>query len=92
MEASGVSPVGMAMHTGAVQRLALPPVCAKNGEVPGTHCLRMHLIFPRCGDSGLFYDSSVLSDVRVWTRYSILVRIIQWRVMKVQIAAQLLTS
>ena len=77
MEASGVSLIGVAMRTGAVQRLALPPACAKNGEAPGTHCLCMHLIFPRCGDSRLFSNSSVLSDVRVWTQYSILVRIIQ---------------
>ena len=67
--------------------LASSPVRAKNGEAPGTHCLRMRLISPRCGDSGLFSDSSMLSDVRVRTRYSILVRIIQWR--KVRIAAQL---
>ena len=48
----------------------------KNGEAPGTHCLRMHLISPRCGDSGLFSDSSVPCDVRVRTRYSKLVTII----------------
>ena len=30
----------------------------------GTHCLRMHLISPRCWDSGLFSDSSMLCDVR----------------------------
>ena len=41
----------------------------------GTHCLRMRLVSPRCGESGLFSDSSVLCDVRVRTRYSILVRI-----------------
>ena len=69
--------------------LASSPARAKNGEAPGTHCLRMHLISPRYGDSGLFSDSSMLCDVRVRTRYSILVRIIQWRVMKVQITAQL---
>ena len=40
--------------------------CAKN-RVPGTHCLRMCLVSPRCGDSGLFSDSSVPCDVRVWT-------------------------
>ena len=51
------------------------PACAKNGGVPGTHCLRMRLIFLRCGDSGLFSDSSVSCDVRVWTRYSEPVRI-----------------
>ena len=26
----------------------------KNGGAPGTHCLCMRLISPRCGDSGLF--------------------------------------
>ena len=52
------------------------PARAKNGGAPGTHCLRMRLISPRCGESGLFSDSSVLCDVRVRTRYSILVRII----------------
>ena len=36
---------------------------AKNGEAPGTRCLRMCLISPRCGDSGLFSDSSVSCDV-----------------------------
>ena len=34
--------------------LASSPVYAKNGGLPGTHCLLMHLISPRCGDSGLF--------------------------------------
>ena len=71
--------------------LASSPARAKNGEAHGTHYLHMCLISPRCGDSGLFSDSSVLCDVRVRTWYSILVRILQWRVMKVQIAAQLLT-
>ena len=47
--------------------LALSPACAKNGESPGTHCLCMHLIPPRCGDSGLFLDSSVSCEVRVRT-------------------------
>ena len=56
--------------------LATSPARAKNGGAPGTHCLCMHLISPRCGDSGLFSDSSALCDVRVWTWYSILVRII----------------
>ena len=55
--------------------LASSPARAKNGEAPGTHCLRMRLISPKCGDSGLFSDSSALCDVRVRTRYSILVRI-----------------
>ena len=45
-------------------------------KMPDTHCLHMCLISPRCGDSGLFSDSSVLCDVRVWTRYSILIRIL----------------
>jgi len=71
-------------------RLASSPARAENGRAPGTHCLPMRLISLRCGDSGLFSDSSVLCDVRVWTRYSILVRILKWRVMKVRIAAQLL--
>ena len=43
-------------------------------HTPGTHVKR--LISPRCGDSGLFSDSSALCDVRVRTRYSILVRIL----------------
>jgi len=51
--------------------LALSPARAKNGGAPGTHCLRMSLISPRCGECGLFSDSSVLCDVRVRTRYSI---------------------
>ena len=59
----------------AILILALSPARAKNGEAPGTHCLHMCLISLRCGDSGLFSDSSVLCDVRVRTRYSILVRI-----------------
>ena len=57
-------------------RPSLVPARAKNGGAPGTHCLRMRLISPRCGDSGLFSDSSVSCDVRVRTRYSKLVRII----------------
>ena len=56
--------------------IASSPARAKNGEAPGTHCLRMRLISPRCGDSGLFSDSSVSCDVRVRTRYSKLIRII----------------
>ena len=56
--------------------LASSSARAKNGEAPGTHCLCMRLIFPRCGDSGLFSDSSMSCDVRVRTRYSELVRII----------------
>ena len=52
------------------------PAHAKNGGVPGTHCLRMRLISPRCGESGLFSDSSALRDVRVRSRYSILSRIL----------------
>ena len=63
------------------QELSVLPVasslaCKKNGGAPGAHCLRMHLISPRCGESGLFSDSSVLCDVRARTRYSILVKII----------------
>ena len=61
------------------------PWHVKNGEAPGTHCLRMRLISPRCGQSGLFSDSSVLCDIRVRTRYSMLVRIIQQRVIKLRI-------
>ena len=56
--------------------VASSPARAKNGEAPGTHCLRMRLISPTCGDSGLFSDSSVSCDVRVRTRYSKLIRII----------------
>ena len=56
--------------------LASSPVHVKNGEAPGSHCLRMHLISPRCGDSGLFSDSSTLCDIRVRTRFCILVRIL----------------
>ena len=59
------------------QNLASSPACAKKGRAPGTHyTLCMSLISPRCGDSELFSDSSVLCDVRVWTQYSILVRIL----------------
>ena len=56
--------------------LALSPARAKNGEAPGTHCLHMHLISLRCGDSGLFSDSSASCDITVRTRYSKLVWII----------------
>ena len=56
--------------------VASSPAHVKNGEAPGTHCLRMRLISPRCGDSGLFSDSSVSCDIRVQTRYSKIVRII----------------
>ena len=56
--------------------IASSPARAKNGGAPGTHCLHMRLISPRCGDSGLFSDSSALCDVRVRTRCSILVRIL----------------
>ena len=56
--------------------VASSPARAINGEAPGTHCLHMRLISPRCGDSGLFSDSSVSCDVRVRIRYSKLVRII----------------
>ena len=52
------------------EKVALSPARAKNGEAPGTHCLRMRLISPRCGDSGLFSDSSVSCDVGVRARYS----------------------
>ena len=40
-EASGVFPVGVVMHTHAVERLASPLARGKNGEASGTHCLRM---------------------------------------------------
>ena len=33
--------------------IASSPARTKNGEAPGTHCLCMHLISPRCGDSGI---------------------------------------
>ena len=56
--------------------LASSPVWAKNGRAPGTHCLCMRLISPRCGDSGLFSDSSKSCYIRVRTRYSKLVKII----------------
>ena len=59
----------------ACNMLASSPARAKNGEVPGTHCLHMRLISPRCRDSRLFSDSSVSCDVRVRTQYSKLVRI-----------------
>ena len=55
---------------------SLVPIACKKRKAPGTHCLRMRLISPRCGDSGLFSDSSVSCDVRVRTRKSKLVRII----------------
>ena len=51
-----------------VYRQASSPAHVKNGEAPGTHCLRMRLISPRYRDSGVFSDSSVLCDVRVRTR------------------------
>ena len=56
--------------------VASSPAHVKNGGAPGTHCLRMRLISPRCGESGLFSDSSVSCDVRVRTQCSKLVRII----------------
>ena len=34
--------------------LASSTALMKNGEASGTNCLRMRLISPRCGDSGLF--------------------------------------
>ena len=34
--------------------------------IPGTHCLHMCLISPRCGDSRLFSDTSMLCDMRLW--------------------------
>ena len=40
-EASGVFPVGVAMHSRAVECLASPLARAKNGEAPGIHCLCM---------------------------------------------------
>ena len=36
------------------EKTSLVPGARENGEAPGTHCLRMRLISPRCGDSGLF--------------------------------------
>ena len=62
--------------TKALKEVASSPAHAKNEEAPGTHCLCMRLISPRCGDSGLFSDSSMSCDVRVQTRYSKLIRII----------------
>ena len=53
----------------------VPGACEKRRSAWYTHFLRMRLISPRCGDSGLFSDSSMSCDVRVWTRYSKLVRI-----------------
>ena len=47
--------------------LASSPARMKNGGKPGTHCLHMCLISPRCGESGILSDSSVLCDVRVRT-------------------------
>ena len=70
-------PSGFCIAYSAAGRLiASSPEHAKNRGAPGTHCLSMRLISPRCEDSGLFSDSSALCDVRVWIRYSILVRII----------------
>ena len=60
----------------AISHVASSLVRAKNGEAPGTHCLHMRLISTRCGDSGLFLDSSVSCDVRVRTWYSKPVRVI----------------
>ena len=70
--------------------LASSPARAKT-EKRLVHTVCACVYSPQDWDSGLFSDSSMLCDVRVRTRYSILVRIIQWRVMKVRIAAQLLT-
>ena len=64
----------MKMHVHKYAALSL--VHTKNREAPGTHCLRMRLISPRYGDSGVFSDSSMLCDIRVRTRHSILVRIL----------------
>ena len=55
---------GTPLHV-AMLCVAMSPVHAKNGKVPGTHCLCMRLISP-----------SVSCAVRVRTRYSKLVRII----------------
>ena len=69
----GSSPCFLAWRVASSRRV-------QKGEAPGTHCLHMRLILPRSGDSRLFSNSSVSCDVRVWTQYSKLVRIIQWRV------------
>ena len=58
------------VYTAACRTVASSPARAKNGEAPDTHCLRIRLISPRCGDSGLFSDSSVSCDVRVRSRNS----------------------
>ena len=65
-----------AVGGGCARGVSLVPGAHEKREAPGTHCLRMRLISPRCGDSGLFLDSSVLCDVRVRTRYSKVVRTI----------------
>ena len=56
--------------------ISLVRSACENGGVPGTHFFRMCVISPKCGDSGLFSDSSVSCDVRARTRYSKFVRII----------------
>ena len=38
----------------ATHTLASSLACVKNGGAPGTHCLRMRLISPRCGTPGYF--------------------------------------
>ena len=70
----------------------VPGACEKRKSAWYTLFVHVFNLPQDVGDSGLFSDSSVLCDVRVQTRYSILVRILQWRVTKVQISAQLLTS
>ena len=80
----GSSPCRKASYPGSSPCLSAWGVASsrrvRKGEAPGTHCLHMRLILQRSGDSRLFSDSSVSCDVRVWTQYSKLVRIIQWRV------------
>lgn len=44
-------------------------------EVPGTQCLGMHLISPKCEDSRFFSESSMLYDIKLQKLDSILIRI-----------------
>ena len=43
--------------------------------MPGTQCLGMHLIPPKCGDSGFFSDSSMLYDIKLRKLDTVLIRI-----------------
>ena len=57
---------------------SLVPGAREKRRSAWTRCLRMRLISPKCGKSGLFSGSSVSCDARVQTRYSKFVRIMAY--------------